>query len=131
MHIIAIIAVAICFGVAMVLVSDVETYKTFASAKELPDGKSATIIGKLTSPDDVHYDPEMNPNLTTFLLEDKEGMVMKVKYFEPMPRDFEKSDEVTITGTISGEEFHASKLLMKCPSKYVEEGIQEYTSETS
>lgn len=130
MQIIAIIAVALCLAVIVALVSDVEEYKTFAAAQQMPDGKTSTIVGELTHPDQVIYNPQQNPNLTVFYMTDKEGGQMKVKYFEPKPRDFEKSDQVTITGKVVGDEFHASRLLMKCPSKYVEDGEFDTAVET-
>lgn len=128
MHIIAIFLVVIALAGVLAMVSDVDTYKTFNTALELPEGKSSTIIGSLHDPTQIEYYPEINPNLTTFYVEDKEGTIMKVKYFEPKPVDFERSEEVTITGKVVGNEFHASKMLVKCPSKYIEEGVNQSTA---
>lgn len=128
MHIIAIILVAISLAGVVAMVSDVDTYKTFQAAKEMPEGKTSTIIGTLHHVDQIVYEPEINPNLTTFYVKDKEGTVMKVNYFEPKPVDFERSEEVTITGKVVGNEFHASKMLVKCPSKYIEEGVEQSTA---
>ena len=128
MHIIAIILVAISLAGVVAMVSDVDTYKTFQAAKEMPEGKTSTIIGTLHHVDQIVYEPEINPNLTTFYVKDKEGTVMKVNYFEPKPVDFERSEEVTITGKVVGDEFHASKMLVKCPSKYIEEGVEQSTA---
>ena len=125
MHIIAIVLVAIALAGVMTMVSDVDTYKTFNAAKELPEGKTSTVIGKLHKIELIEFNPEINPNLTTFFVEDEEGTIMKVNYFEPKPVDFERSEEVTITGEVVGNEFHASKMLVKCPSKYVDEGVDE------
>lgn len=125
MHIIAIVIMALALAGVVAMVSDVDTYKTFNSARELPEGKSSTVVGELYNPEEIIYQPEVNPNLTTFFVKDKDGTVMKVKYFEPKPVDFERSEEVTITGEVVGDEFHATKMLVKCPSKYIEEGIAE------
>lgn len=124
MHVIAIVLIAVSLAVVTVMVSDADTYKTFQDAEQLPEGKTATVIGKLHQVDKIEYNPEINPNLTTFFVEDEEGTVMRVKYFEPKPVDFERSEEVTITGTVVNDEFHATKMLVKCPSKYVDEGIE-------
>lgn len=125
MHILAIILIAISLAGVLAMVSDVDTYKTFNAAKELPEGKTSTIMGSLYDTSLIEYNPEINPNLTTFYVKDKEGTIMKVKYFEPKPVDFERSEEVTITGEIVRNEFHAHKMLVKCPSKYIEEGVKQ------
>ena len=43
-----------------------------------------------------------------------------VEYNGAKPRDIERSEKIVITGRMEGEVFKASKILMKCPSKYVE-----------
>lgn len=130
-HIIAIILVALGLAGVVAVVSDVDTYKTFNSAKELPDGKTATVIGELTEVEKIQFDPEIDPNLTVFYAKDKEGTIMKVKYFEPKPIDFERSEELTMTGEIVGEEFHTKKILMKCPSKYIDESLQDQVAKVN
>jgi len=40
------------------------------------------------------------------------------------PQDFERSEQIVLTGKMKGDEFLASKILMKCPSKYVNNKIQ-------
>ncbi|MNF07676.1 hypothetical protein D3C80_2079060 [compost metagenome] len=51
-------------------------------------------------------------------------------FFGTKPQDFEKSEQIVLTGGMVGDEFHASKILMKCPSKYTDqEGeMKEFTS---
>ena len=34
------------------------------------------------------------------------------------PQDFERSEQIVLIGKVQGDEFHASDILMKCPSKY-------------
>jgi len=41
-----------------------------------------------------------------------------VFYNEPMPPDFLRSEKVVVIGSYQGENFVASKILLKCPSKY-------------
>lgn len=118
-----IILIALALAGVIALVSNVDTYKTFKSAQELPEGKSSTVVGKLTQIHKIEYNPELNPNLTTFYAEDKEGMVMKVRYTQPKPIDFERSEELTMTGEVINGEFHTDKILMKCPSKYIDEEL--------
>ena len=37
------------------------------------------------------------------------------------PHDFEKSEKVVLTGKVEGDQFIASSVLLKCPSKYKDE----------
>ena len=46
-------------------------------------------------------------------------------YHEPKPRDIEQSEEITLEGKMIKGEFHATHLLMKCPSKYTPEEIKQ------
>jgi cytochrome c-type biogenesis protein CcmE len=54
---------------------------------------------------------------------DDNGKEQTVTYNEPMPADFTKSEKVVVIGSYEGDSFHASKILLKCPSKYQEEKI--------
>jgi cytochrome c-type biogenesis protein CcmE len=40
------------------------------------------------------------------------------------PQDFERSEQIVLTGQMVGSEFHASGILMKCPSKYTQDKIE-------
>ena len=129
MQIALLILLAVAMGIVVTMVADRDTYKTFSEAKDVPDGKLSTVVGELHDITAIEFDPEINPNLTTFFVKDKNEDIMKVKYFEPKPIDFERSEQVTITGKVVGDEFHAKEMLVKCPSKYVEEGVKEATAE--
>jgi cytochrome c-type biogenesis protein CcmE len=39
------------------------------------------------------------------------------------PQDFERSEQIVLTGKMKGDEFVATDILMKCPSKYKDEEI--------
>ena len=57
----------------------------------------------------------------SFLLQDKEGMTERVYYGDVMPMDFRRAEQVVVIGGYDhSDRFRAEKLLMKCPSKYVE-----------
>jgi cytochrome c-type biogenesis protein CcmE len=49
---------------------------------------------------------------------DGKGNNRKVVYNNSKPQDFEKSEQVVLVGSMKGEEFQASSMLLKCPSKY-------------
>ena len=56
------------------------------------------------------------------------GLEKKVLYNGTQPQDFEKSEQIVIVGKMSGNEFHASEILMKCPSKYNNGDVKTKTS---
>jgi len=58
---------------------------------------------------------------------DKEGKECKVVLNQSKPQDFERSEEIVLKGKAVGEEFHATDMLMKCPSKYNDGNLQVYT----
>jgi len=41
-----------------------------------------------------------------------------VIYSGTQPQDFERSEKLVLIGKMSNDTFYASKILMKCPSKY-------------
>jgi cytochrome c-type biogenesis protein CcmE len=46
------------------------------------------------------------------------------------PQDFERSEQIVITGKMSGADFKANHMLLKCPSKYTnkEEELSEFSA---
>ncbi len=116
-HIIALVIIALSIGVIISMVSESSSYEDFATAQSYPD-QEFYVVGKLAENKPLQYNPEKNPNRFTFYLKDKEGEVKKVIYDGAKPRDFERSEEIVLVGEMENNSFHASKLLMKCPSKY-------------
>jgi cytochrome c-type biogenesis protein CcmE len=49
---------------------------------------------------------------------DSDGVESKVLYFGGKPQDFEKLDQIVLVGSYNHDNFVASQLLLKCPSKY-------------
>jgi len=122
-HIIGLIAVALAIGVLMSVSGDMGTYSNFQTAMEQPD-RNHQIVGYLAKDKPMTYDPEIDANLFSFYMKDKKGMEKKVAYIGTKPQDFERSEELVLTGTMKGDDFVATDMLMKCPSKYTEEEIQ-------
>jgi cytochrome c-type biogenesis protein CcmE len=116
-HIIGIIIIAIALGAIISTISNSSTYAPFSTAIA-HEGKTYHVVGKLNFDKAFIYNPETNANLFGFYLVDNEGKEMKVVYNGTKPQDFEKSEQIVIIGKIAGNEFHASNILMKCPSKY-------------
>jgi cytochrome c-type biogenesis protein CcmE len=132
-HIIAIIVIAIAIGAILSTVSDSSTYSNFSEAKENP-GKEYHVVGQLNKEAEMTYDPEVNANLFAFSMIDNNGEEQRVHFAGSKPQDFERSEQIVLVGKYQNDTFQASKILMKCPSKYNDgqEGeLQEFTAESA
>ncbi|MEY2962988.1 MAG: hypothetical protein RL754_249 [Bacteroidota bacterium] len=113
-----IIAIAVLIGYSMVRLGNSSTYSDFNSARAKA-GEKTTVIGYLNLEKELVFDPE-SITLSFFAI-DKNGNESKVLYNHPKPQDFERSEEITLTGYASDSAFVATEILMKCPSKYNEQ----------
>ena len=132
-HILAIIVIALAIGAIMTTVSDSSTYSNFSEAIDNP-GKEYHVVGQLNKDAEMTYDPEVNANLFAFSMIDNNGDEQRVHFAGSKPQDFERSEQIVLVGKYENDTFQASKILMKCPSKYNEgqEGeMQEFTAETA
>jgi cytochrome c-type biogenesis protein CcmE len=124
-HILAIIVIAVAIGAIMTTVSDSSTYSNFSEAIENP-GKEYHVVGQLNKEAAMNYDPEVDANLFAFNMIDNKGAEQRVH--------FAGSEQIVLVGKYENDTFQASKILMKCPSKYNEgqEGeMQEFTAKTA
>lgn len=135
-HIIGIIVIALAIGIIMSSAGDASTYVSFGEAIErAKDGNETKVhvVGRLKKDEQGHivgmnYDPLIDPNYFSFTLVDTNRVEQQVVYFNPKPQDFERSEQVVITGNMKNNVFVADKILLKCPSKYVEKEIQQNTA---
>ena len=130
-HIIAIIVIAVAIGAILSTVSDSSTYASFKEAIENP-GDEYHVVGQLNKEADMIYNPEEDANLFIFSMVDNNGDEQRVHFAGSKPQDFERSEQVVLVGKYENDTFQASKILMKCPSKYNDgqEGeMQEFTAE--
>lgn len=128
-HIIGIVVIAIAIAIIFSTAGDAGTYVTFEEAKKISDKKVEKlvhVVGELpkNANGDILGLDESDKLSFTFELIDEEQNACKVYYNEPKPVDFERSEKVVVVGKMSGEVFVAEKILMKCPSKYVEDEIK-------
>lgn len=122
-NIILLIVMAVAIGVIISLVGDFSTYETFATAAGKP-GREFHVIGVLEKDKAMEYNPAKDANYFSFYVEDKTGNVRKVVFTGAKPTDFEKSEQIVLTGQMGEDDvFHCSKILMKCPSKYKEDQV--------
>lgn len=125
-HIIALVVVAVLIGIIITTFSGSGTYSHFAESAAHP-GKEFHIIGTLNRAKPIEYDSRIDHNLFSFYMIDQRGRECLVIHRGAKPQDFEKSDQVVTIGYMEGNQFVATSLLLKCPSKYNENGIpQEY-----
>ncbi|MDX5346850.1 MAG: cytochrome c maturation protein CcmE [Hymenobacteraceae bacterium] len=132
-HIIGMIIIAIAIGIIMSTAGDASKYVSFSEAKELAADGSSTkvhVVGRLKKDAAGHivgmqYDPVIDPNYFSFVLVDTNRVEQQVIYHNPKPQDFERSEQVVITGSMQNNMFVADKILLKCPSKYTENEIKQ------
>ena len=117
-NIFALVLIAAALAGILSMVGDFSTYETFATADQKP-GKEFQIIAKLdTTANKMQYDPVKDANHFVFYAKDEAGLLRKVVFNGTKPQDFERSEKLTMTGSMQNGEFKCSKILMKCPSKY-------------
>ncbi|GAB5519111.1 MAG: cytochrome c maturation protein CcmE [Rhodothermales bacterium] len=110
------LALIIGFG-AMVLLnfgSSVGGYMDFAEAER--SDTDAHVAG--TWVEDEHYTYDAQANVFYFHMADESGNVRRVRYNNPKPANFEESERLVVQGRLQGDEFVATHILVKCPSKY-------------
>jgi cytochrome c-type biogenesis protein CcmE len=120
-HIIAILVAATGIGVLISASKDVTTYATFEQAAD--SGSRVKLVGQLVREHPVEYNPEKDPNYLSFYLSDDAGAVRKVVLRAGKPQDFERSEQIVLTGAMKGDIFEATDMLLKCPSKYEQQEV--------
>ncbi len=120
-HIVGILLIAVSIGLLMSLSGEVATYGNFDQARI--SGERVKIAGELMKDKEMKYEPEVDPNYFSFYIKDTNEEEAKVVLLAARPQDFELSEQIVLTGKMKGEEFIATEMLMKCPSKYKDEEI--------
>jgi cytochrome c-type biogenesis protein CcmE len=128
-HILVLVVIAAAIAIIVSTAGDASTYVTFDEAQamwtsgnkkeihvvgELKKDQSGHIIGIEEGEDKVSF---------SFVMVDDNGKEQKVIYNQPMPADFTRSEKVVVIGSYDDNNFMASKILLKCPSKYQEQNI--------
>lgn len=128
-HILILVVIAVAVAILVSTADDASSYVSFSEAYQLASNgatkdihvvgalkkdSQGNVVGIKTGSDMVSF---------SFIMVDDNGKEQTVTYNEPMPADFTKSEKVVVIGSYEGEQFHASKILLKCPSKYQEEKV--------
>lgn len=128
-HILIIVVIAAAVGILVATADDASSYVSFSEAYQLAstgNQKDIHVVGQLKKDGNgniVGIEPGADKVSFSFIMVDDNGKEQKVSYKEPMPADFTKSEKVVVIGSYSGDTFVASKILLKCPSKYQEEKV--------
>ena len=116
------IIIAIAIGVIISTYADSSTYGSFSDAVKTES--ELHVVGQLNKEKELFYNPTQDANYFSFYLKDNDGKECKVVFSGSKPQDFERSEQIVLTGKMIGSEFHASKILMKCPSKYTQDEVE-------
>ena len=116
-HIVIIIVIIVAIGIVITTLVSSSTYANFSTAKK-HSGSAYQVIGTLNMHKPIVYDARKDANSFTFFMKDQDSNEMKVVYSGTKPQDFEKCDQVVISGSAKDSVFYAKTLLLKCPSKY-------------
>lgn len=123
-HIIGIIIIAIAIGAILTTLNSTSTYASFTEAAK-ESGNEFHVVGKLNKEKESIYNPKVDANIFTFYMIDNTGVEKKVILHKNKPQDFERSEQIVLIGKMKDDEFQASDILMKCPSKYNDGKPQE------
>lgn len=114
--IIGLITIAICVGFLISLNAGTSNYSTFTEAAK--DSREFHVMGYWEKEKGMYYDALKDANHFSFYMKDEKNVVKKVIYNGTKPQDFERSEKLVLIGKMKDDTFYASKILMKCPSKY-------------
>ncbi|HQU60848.1 MAG: cytochrome c maturation protein CcmE [Phaeodactylibacter sp.] len=120
-YIIAIVMIAAAIVLLTTAAEDMSTYANFKDATK--SGDRVKIAGQLSKDKEMYYNPQEDPNYFSFYIRDTKGEERKVVLLSEKPQDFELSEQIVLTGQMKGDEFVATDMLMKCPSKYKDEEV--------
>lgn len=128
-HILILIVIAAAIGIIISTTGDASTYASFSDAYQLASAgneKQIHVVGELKKDHNGHVigiQTGADRVSFSFIMVDENGKEQTVQFNEPMPADLVKSEKVVVIGSYKGNDFVASKILLKCPSKYQEEKI--------
>jgi cytochrome c-type biogenesis protein CcmE len=120
--ILGLVTIAVAIAVIISLYANTSTYGTFKDAKST--NGQLHVIGFLDKQKELYYDAAKDANYFSFFMKDKKGQECKVVFTGTKPQDFERSEQIVLVGEMRGNEFHASHIQMKCPSKYTQNKVE-------
>ncbi|MBV41926.1 MAG: cytochrome C biogenesis protein [Crocinitomicaceae bacterium] len=118
-HIMSLLFIAILVGTFIATFTSTSRSVGFAEAARTP-GEECKVSGSLVREEPVLYDPIVDPTTTVFHMEDRDGQKCRIILEQAKPTGLENSESIDLYGSMIDGEFHATEMLMKCPSKYNE-----------
>lgn len=119
--VVAFLVILCAFGFgAKAFVTNLTPYLSFAKAKTL--GRQVQVMGKLNKSEQPTHEGGF---LHFTLIEEGTNETMAVRFKGAKPQAFDQAISITATGEYKNGEFTADRLLVKCPSKYQGEKVEE------
>jgi cytochrome c-type biogenesis protein CcmE len=128
-HILILVVIAAAIAIIISTAGDASTYVSFDEAQAMytsGNKKEIHVVGELKKDASGHIigiEEGADKVSFSFVMVDDNGREQKVTYNQPMPADFVRSEKVVVIGSYDDNTFHASKILLKCPSKYQEQNV--------
>ncbi|MCY7353439.1 MAG: cytochrome c maturation protein CcmE [Cytophagaceae bacterium] len=130
-HLFGLVVIAVAVMIIMSTAGDASTYVDFGTAEKMAltgDGDKVHVVGALKKDAagqivGMMHNPAIDANRFEFTLVDDKGKEVQVVSNNPKPQDIDKSEKVVIIGQMQGDIFKCDKILLKCPSKYQEKGL--------
>jgi cytochrome c-type biogenesis protein CcmE len=116
------VIIAVAIAIIISIYGSSSSYGNFSEARSSND--ELHVSGHLDKKKELYYDATKDANYFSFFMTDEKGQECKVVFTGTKPQDFERSEKIVLTGKMTGNEFHASKILMKCPSKYTPDKVE-------
>lgn len=120
-HIVILVIIAVGIAAILGTYGDASTTVPFSKAAESP-GKSFHVKTYLVKEKGIEFDAEVDPDRFSFYGKDSNGEIRKIICLKAKPQGFEHAEEIKLIGHITeNDEFIATDLQTKCPSKYESE----------
>lgn len=107
---------AIVFFTSLLMYNFGNSISTYVNFEEAAERSTSHVIGTWDSSQDHGFSRETMQ--FSFHMIDQNGNVRRVVYPRPKPNNFEQATQLVVIGEMRNNVFHASEMLMKCPSKY-------------
>ncbi|MCW3491134.1 cytochrome c maturation protein CcmE [Dethiobacter alkaliphilus] len=113
--ILVVLLLVFAVGIGFTARSAFESYVTFAEAREAT--RNVQVKGVALEGTVIEHDLET----WSFELEDLAGETQRVSHQGNIPPNLFEADNVVVVGQFDDNDFVASQILVKCPSKYAPE----------
>ena len=124
--IIGIVVIGLAIAIIISTSEGASSYTNFSEAYEMSaSGRKNNIhvTGELKKDIEgnvVGINPSAEKTSVSFIMVDDSGKEQTVFLNEPMPADLLRSERIVVVGSYKQERFIAKKVILKCPSKYME-----------